>query len=137
MRGLGSIVEGGGRWERDAVGDLEPTRPDLRQPSPAPAGAFDRPRFLAVMVWATLFLLMVSLNAHAATDGETLWGQFKSMWFGAPGLIVGALLLLIAVGGFFRNGFGWSSVVVGVCAVFFLIPGIVVGLQKYAQSIAG
>jgi len=78
-----------------------------------------------------------TIDAYAGTNGDTLWAQMKTMWFGAPGLIIGAIMLLIAVGGFVRNGFGWSCLVVGVCAVFFLIPGIVLGLQQWAQSVAG
>jgi len=85
---------------------------------------------------ATVAILMFSASAQAATDGTTLWGQLKGMWFGAPGLIIGAVVLTIGVIGFFRNGFGWTSVVFGISAAFFMVPGIAMGLQNYAAGIA-
>jgi hypothetical protein len=86
---------------------------------------------------AALAILMFSASAQAATDGATLWGQLKGMWFGAPGLIIGAVILVIGVIGFFRNGFGWTSVVFGISAAFFMVPGVAIGLQSYAAGIAG
>jgi hypothetical protein len=83
-----------------------------------------------------LMSLLFSISAEAATDGATIWGQLTGMWFGAPGLIIGAVVLTVGVIGFFRNGFGWTSVVFGICAAFFLVPGITMGLQKYAAGIA-
>jgi len=92
----------------------------------------DRPSTAIV----TLLALLSSATAQAATDGATIWGQLTGMWFGAPGLIIGAVVLTVGIIGFFRNGFGWTSVVFGVAAGFFLVPGITMGLQKYAAGIA-
>ncbi len=83
-----------------------------------------------------LVSLLFSISAEAATDGATIWGQLTGMWFGAPGLIIGAVVLTIGVIGFFRNGFGWTSVVFGICAAFFMVPGLAMGIQKYAAGIA-
>ena len=132
------VVEAEGHWVRATGRRCLLAWTDLGPPPPSPAATLDRRKFWVILIFATMLLLMVSLNAHAAeTTGDTLWSQLKNMWFGAPGLIVGAGCLIIGVIGFFRNGFGWTAVVFGVATVFFMIPGLAVSLQKWAQTIAG
>ncbi len=102
----------------------------------ASAGTLDRSTYWAILISLTAFCLMFSMSAHAETDGTTLWGQFKGLFFGPYGLLIGAVMLVIAVFGILRNGFGWGSMIFGMTAFLFLIPGITKGLQGFAATIA-
>lgn len=81
-------------------------------------------------------LLAVAPVAQAAADGATLWANLKELFFGPWGLVLGAILLGIGIGGFFRYGFGWLAVVCGLCVVLFLVPALVLLFQTYGKSMA-
>lgn len=142
MNQLGSLFWRGRAWAMDTGRTIVAMVLLPGQPERGSAKAIDQGRLLPALLLVAVLGVAVSMNAHAqavgtTTTGDTLWSELKTLWFGAPGLIVGAICLIIGVLGFFRNGFGWSAIVFGICAVFFLIPGIVISFQRWAQTIAG
>lgn len=89
----------------------------------------------SLSVFLFSYLLLFSLNAHADVDGTAIWSTIQGFFFGTWGLIIGVIMFGVAIFGLLRNGLGWSTIVVGLTALFFLVPGLVTGFQKYAATI--
>lgn len=73
-------------------------------------------------------------TATGATFGDTAWDAVKGMWFGKPGLLLGALVFALAVYFYFRDG---VLAVLGVLAIgtfFFFVPAFALGLQNLARA---
>jgi hypothetical protein len=94
-------------------------------------------RNIHLLFFMVLALLCLYCASAFAGDGDTFVTKLKEWWYGAPGFILGVIILAVAVIGFLSNGIGWMSIVAAMAGVFFMIPGIVTGIQAFAKSWAG
>lgn len=66
--------------------------------------------------------------------GESAWGAVKNLWFGPPGLILGAIIFALAIYFFFKEGVLAVLGVIGAGTLFFFVPAIAVAIQNWAKA---
>jgi hypothetical protein len=100
-----------------------------------PAAA--RRAFVAAVVCLCLMTSTIySGDANAVLTGAGLWTEVKNLFFTEWGLVIGAVVLLVAIGGTLKYGIGWGFATAGVCSLFFLVPGGLATMQNWGKNFA-
>lgn len=98
---------------------------------------FQFPSWSRAAAAATLALLSVceaQAQATGAAVGQDAWNAVKNLWFGPPGLVLGAAVLGLAVYFFFKEGVLAVLGVIAIGTFFFFVPSIVLSLQNWAKT---
>lgn len=76
----------------------------------------------------------VQITTGTGTVGEGAWSAVKNLWFGPPGLVLGAVVFALAVYFFFKDGVLSVLGVIAIGTFFFFVPAMVVAVQGWARG---